>query len=180
LLLTLNNQINPGAPKFRVSAYSQARNTPYGYVLPDLSLITADDLRVVKDIFDKEITVYLTANSRTSLLVAIMILKKLHESRHLFSVLGTSKPPLRKAILKHGIDKAFINLISELCINLTEGNVHLPEGVRQQTRQPLSTERVLACKNRGNNFKRKRLLQAGGSFFTLLLPIIAGLVNSFL
>jgi hypothetical protein len=108
-----------------------------------------------------------------------MTLKKLHEQRHLFSVLGTSKLRLRKAILKHGVDNDFINLISELCLNLTEGNVHLPEGVRQQTKQHRSTVRALACKNKGKNFKRKRLLQAGGSFFTLLLPIIAGLENSF-
>ena len=109
-----------------------------------------------------------------------MTLKKLHENRHLFSVLSTSKPPLRKAILKHGIDNDFINLISELCLNLTVGNVQLPEVVKQQAKQHRSIVRTLASKKKGKNFKRKRLLQAGGSFFTLLLPIIAGLVNSFL
>ena len=112
-----------------------------------------------------------------------MTLKKLHEHRHLFTVLGNSKPRLRKAILKHGVDREFINLVSELCLNLTEGNVQLPEGVKQQTKQHRSLVRSLASaasKNKGNDFKRKRLLQAGGNFFTLLLPIIAGFVNTFL
>ena len=108
-----------------------------------------------------------------------MTLKKLHKNRHLFSVLNTSKPPLRKAILKHGVDKEFVNIISEFCLNITEGNVQLPERVMQQTKEHCSTVRALACKNKGKDFKRKRLLQAVGSFFTLLLPIIAGLVNSF-
>ena len=84
-----------------------------------------------------------------------MTLKKPHENRHLFSFLGTSKPPLRKAILQHGVDNDFINLIPELCLNLTEGNVHLPEGVRQQTKQHCSTVRALACKNKGKIFKKK-------------------------
>ena len=34
--------------------------------------------------------------------------------------------------------------------------------------------------NRGKNFKRKQPLQVGGSFFTLLPPVIAGLVSSIL
>ena len=93
-----------------------------------------------------------------------MTLKKLHENRHLFSVLSTSKPPLRKLILKHGVDNDFINLISELGLNLTEGNVQLSEVAKHQAKQHRSIVRKLACKKKGKNFKRKCLLQAGGSF----------------
>jgi hypothetical protein len=68
----------------------------------------------------------------------------------------TSKPPLRKAILKHGIEQKFINLISGLCLNLIEGNVQLPEVVKKQARQHRSIVRTLACKKKGKYFKRKR------------------------
>jgi hypothetical protein len=53
----------------------------------------------------------------------------------LLSVRSTSKPPLKKAILKHGIDNDFINLIFEVCLNLTEGNVQLQEVFKQQGKQ---------------------------------------------
>ena len=59
---------------------------------------------MVKDIFDNEITVYLIVNSKKRSLVVIMTLKKLHEKRHLFPVLGNSKSQLRKAILKHDLE----------------------------------------------------------------------------
>ena len=109
-----------------------------------------------------------------------MTLKKLHENRHLFSVLSTSKPPLRKAILKHGIDNDFINLISELCLNLIEGNVQLPEVVKQQAKQHCSIVRAMACKKKDKFLSGNVFFKRAVAFFTLLLPIIAGLVNSFL
>ena len=84
-----------------------------------------------------------------------MTLKKLHESKHLFSVLGNSKPRLRKAILEHGIDNEFINLLSELCLNLTEVNVQLAENVRQEKKQHRSLVHTLSCKNKGKDFKTK-------------------------
>ena len=65
-LITLNKQIYPGAPKFLLSAYTQATSKPYGYILLDLNQSTPEDLRVVTDIFDNEITVYLPVNSRKS------------------------------------------------------------------------------------------------------------------
>ena len=112
--------------------------------------------------------------------MAIMTLKKLHENRHLFSILDNSKRQLRKAILKHGIDNEVSNLLYGLCLNLTEDNVQLLEVVRRQTKQHRSLVRGLACKKKGKYFKRKRLVQVGGSFFSLLIPIIAGLVNTIL
>ena len=109
-----------------------------------------------------------------------MTLKRLHENRHLCLVLGKSKPLLRKATLKYGIDNEFIDLLSELRLNLTEGNVQLSQGVRQQNKQHRSLVRTVAWKRKRKAFNRKRLVQAGVSFFSLLLPIIAGLVNTIL
>ena len=63
-LITLNRQVYPGEPKFLLSAYNQATNKPYGYILLDLNQNTPEDLRVVTDIFDNEITVYLPVNSK--------------------------------------------------------------------------------------------------------------------
>ena len=109
-----------------------------------------------------------------------MTLKKLHENRHLFSILGNQKPLHKEAKLKHSIDNEFINLLSELCLNLTEGNVKFRKDVSQQTKQHRPLIRALACKKKGKYFKKEGLVQAGGSFFSLLLPIIAGLVNAVL
>ena len=109
-----------------------------------------------------------------------MTLKNLHENRHLFPVIGNSKPRLRKAILKHGIGNEFINLQSELCFHSAESNFQLPEVVRRRTKQYRSLVRALACKQRNGFLKGNLILQAGGSFFSLLLPIVAGLVNSIL
>ena len=56
-----------------------------------------------------------------------MKLKKLNENINLFFVLGNSKPRHKKAVLKHEVEKEFISLLSELCLNLR------PEVVKQQT-----------------------------------------------
>ena len=85
-----------------------------------------------------------------------MNLKKLHENIHLFSVRSSSKPAFMKAIPKHGIDREFLDLISELCLNFTKGCVQLPEVVEQQTNRHRSIVRALACK-KGQDFKIKRL-----------------------
>lgn len=65
-LITLNKQVFPGKPGFLLSAYNQATARPYGYIILDLNQNTRDDLRVISDIFDKEITAYLPLNSRNS------------------------------------------------------------------------------------------------------------------
>ena len=68
-------------------------------------------------------------------------MKKRHGNRHLFNVLGNTKPTLRNAILKYGVDKGYISLISKLFLNLTEGNVQIPEVAKQDTKHKLATER---------------------------------------
>ena len=100
--------------------------------------------------------------------------------RHLFYVLGNYKPARRKALLKHGVDKELINLTSDLYSNLTEGKIHLPEVLKQQKKSHCSIVYALAAKNKEQKFQRQRLLQAVGSYFTIVLPITAGYVNSFL
>jgi len=77
-----------------------------------------------------------------------MTLKKLHENKHSYSILGNSKPWLRKATLKHGIDNEFNNLLSELCLDSTEGNLQLPEVVKQRKKKHRSLARTLACKKK--------------------------------
>ena len=72
-----------------------------------------------------------------------MILKK----RCLFSILSSSKLALRKAMLKHGCDKEFINLISEFSLDLTEGNAHTPEVVKEQAMEHRSIVHALARSN---------------------------------
>ena len=71
-----------------------------------------------------------------------MTLKKLHENRPLYFVLNNSKPGLRKAKMKQGIDNELANILSKLCFNLTEGNVQLSEVVKQRIKQYLSRVRM--------------------------------------
>jgi len=63
-LTSLNNQLYHGEPKFLLSAYNQATNKAYCYVLLGLSQNTPEELSVVEDVFDGGIIVYLPLNSK--------------------------------------------------------------------------------------------------------------------
>ena len=58
----------PGSPKFLLSVYSQATSKLYGCILFDLNQNKTEDLCVVTDIFDNEITVYLLVKSKTKVI----------------------------------------------------------------------------------------------------------------
>ena len=62
--ITLNKQIYPDEPKFFLSAHNQATNKSYGYIILDLNQNTREDLHVITDNFEKEITVYIPVNSK--------------------------------------------------------------------------------------------------------------------
>ena len=62
--LSLNKQIHPGELKFLFSTNNQATNKLYAYILLDLNQNTPGELRVVTDIFDSEITLYIPVNSK--------------------------------------------------------------------------------------------------------------------
>ena len=51
-----------------------------------------------------------------------------------FSSLVVQNHGFGKAVVKHGIYNKFSNLLSKLCLNLTEGNVKLLKVVTQQTK----------------------------------------------
>ena len=63
-LLSLNKRIYPDEPKFLLLAYNHAANKPCGYILFYLNQNTPKELRVVMNIFDNKITVYLSVNSK--------------------------------------------------------------------------------------------------------------------
>lgn len=105
-----------------------------------------------------------------------MTLKELHRNQPLFSVLSTAKPRLRRAILSNA-NTDFIKVISELCLNLTAGNIEMPDAVRKHTCKHRKIVRALAKKHNAK-IKRKKLVQAGGNFFSLLLPIVSGLLSA--
>jgi hypothetical protein len=63
-LITLSKQIYPGEPKFLLFAHNQVTNKPCHYILLDLNKNTPEELRVVTDIFDNEITIYIPVNSK--------------------------------------------------------------------------------------------------------------------
>jgi len=94
-----------------------------------------------------------------------MIPKKLRENRHLFSVLSNSKPRLRKAIHKHHIDDKFINLLSELCLSLTEGSTAKSSQITDKKK--IIHLSILSVAKIRMDFKRKRLVEVDGSFFTV-------------
>ena len=83
-------------------------------------------------------------------------------------------------MLKHAFNNEFINLLFKIGLHLTERNVKLSEVVRQLTKQHRSLLCAAARKKKGIYFKRNQLVHLGGSFFSLLLLIFAGLIHTFL
>lgn len=107
-----------------------------------------------------------------------MTLKELHENQPLFSILSKAKPRLRRAILSN-VDDKFIKLVSELCLNLAGSNIDMSDALKKRICKHRSTVRFLAKKKKTcRKIKKKKLLQVGGSFFSLLLPIVTGLLST--
>ena len=63
-LTTLSKEIYPAEQKCVLSAYNQATNKPYGYILLDINQNKLKDLGVVNDIIDNEITLCQRVNSK--------------------------------------------------------------------------------------------------------------------
>ena len=64
-LITLDILIYPGEPKFLLSVHNQFKNIPFGYILQGLNQNKFDDLRVVTDVFNSKVNVYLPVNSKS-------------------------------------------------------------------------------------------------------------------
>ena len=97
--------------------------------MPEPNQKTPKDLHVVSYTFDSKTTAYLLVNYRGNSVVETMTLKKLQLNRYLLVVLSTSKPCLRKVNL-YNVNREFIKLTSELCLNSAGSNVEFPDVTR--------------------------------------------------
>ena len=155
-LITLNKQNIPVLQKFYFQHTVRKQINPV-VTFYWISIRIRPRVWVLSQIFLTMKLLYIVQWTAKRSLVAIMKLTKLHDNRHKFSVLSSSKLALGKAILKHDVDKEFINLISELCLKLTEEYVQLQEVVKQHTKQHHSIARALArSNNEGIYFKFKK------------------------
>ena len=105
-------------------------------------------------------------------------LKPIRSNSALLQVLGSSKPKLRKAILK-AVDPNVINLLSECSLNVLEGNVKLKPCVKRELSKYKGSLRSLTA-NTSLAKKRRVLIQKGGFLPALLGSVLSGLLGTLL
>ena len=111
-------------------------------------------------------------------------LKRLMAYKHMLYVLKNSDDKLRKALLKNG-DNELIQTISEIVLNVLQGNVELCDRNKKCLGKYKSYLRLLAS-NRGRSrdrnvsLKRKILVQHGGFLPTLLTALLSSAIGTVL
>ena len=97
------------------------------------------------------------------------------ESQDLLNVLSHCKPKIRNAILKN-CENDLIHIICDCVYNVVKGNV---PGLTQQKVNKLArhkTSLIKLTKKVPIKNKRKILIQKGGGFLPVLLPLVAPLI----
>lgn len=90
-----------------------------------------------------------------------------------------TNPKIRKAIIKYG-DKELINTISEIALNVLNGNGKINNKSKQKLSYYKKQIRCIACSKRSVQSKRKILLQKGGFLPILIGSILSGVIGSLL
>jgi site-specific DNA-adenine methylase len=108
-------------------------------------------------------------------------MKRIKSNYHELQVLRRASPELKKAIISN-CNKELLNAISEIALNVLQGNIELPVLSRQKLRKHKTALRELADRRkqlRRSAVKRRVLNQRGGFLLPLLgavLPTIASLL----
>lgn len=105
--------------------------------------------------------------------------KRLKENKYLLYTLRKADPRLRKAIIKNS-NSDFIKTLSEISLNLLNGNVEHTPHLKNQLKKYKKNLRCLACSKRSIKSKRNILVQKGGFIPILLGSILSGLIGQLL
>ena len=101
--------------------------------------------------------------------------KKLKNTFKTVRFLSVATPRDQKKLIKKG-DKAFINCISECCLNVLKGNVQLTSKEKKVLKKHKNKLRALVNKKVSVE-KKKKIVQTGGFLSNLLVPVAAFLMN---
>lgn len=93
--------------------------------------------------------------------------------------LTKSTPKIRNAIIKYG-DKELLNVISEIALNVLNGNCAINNNTKKQLKGYKRQIRCLACSKRSVKSKRKILIQKGGFLPLLIGSVLSGVIGSLL
>ena len=105
-------------------------------------------------------------------------MKSIKSNYHTLQVLRIARPILRKAIVLN-CGKELVNCISEINLNVLNGNLKLPECNRRKLKNYRAILRKIADKNVSSSAKKQLINQRGGFLFPLLtaaLPILANIL----
>ena len=110
--------------------------------------------------------------------------KKPSTKRHLAKtfrkvrILSLATPQVRKQLVDKG-NKEIVDCISECCLNILKGNVHLTS--KQKSRLEKHKEQLRAVANKRVNVKKKKeIIQKGGFPLTAILAPVASVLGSLL
>jgi adenylate kinase len=105
-------------------------------------------------------------------------MNKIKKNLKYLNVVASPNSHMRNAIIKSA-DKELICTICECIQNVINGNVKIDEKLKKRLFQQKDHLRKLQKKSSIKN-KKKILIQKGGSFLPMLIPIILSLVSNFL
>ena len=92
------------------------------------------------------------------------------------------RDPKKRAIVVSQFDKCAISALHEICINVTSGRVKLEQKQLKRLKKYKWAIRGLASPYKSVSLRGKKQLiaQKGGSLLSVLIPIVASIITSFL
>lgn len=92
----------------------------------------------------------------------------------LIELVSKSQPADRKKLLqKFSKDRKFFDAVSEICLNVCQGNITLNKKCKCSINKYKKTVAEIAKKPK-SAVKRRKLINQSGGFLPALIPIIAG------
>jgi hypothetical protein len=99
------------------------------------------------------------------------------KQKHLLRLLDKSNPSIRRSILKSA-DEGLVKAICECTDNILKGNVHLTSTQKKGLARHRKVLRRIVRKGDGWKVKRKYIAQKGGSFLSILLPMVSNILSN--
>lgn len=102
---------------------------------------------------------------------------RVKSQKELLSLLAKS-PRKSRVILLKSAKKPLIDAISECVYNTLHGNVHLTRSQKLRLSKQAAKLRKIADKKVAWQLKKRILVQEGGSFFSLLFPLVSTIIGA--